>query len=397
MLATALGAVVVVSASYQLAAVVAARRFFRRVPRGWPTGARLAPPAISVIVPICGDEVGLGERLEALLSQDYPRYEVLLASLDPDDPGLGTARRVVAAHPDGSVQLVVGGPVHGPNRKVSNLEQAFRRATHEVVAHVDSDMLASRDFLARLVAPLADEAVGVSFALYRGYRPTTVGALLEALTISTEFMPHVFVALALAEPNFGLGASIALRRDVLERLGGYRAFASYINEDHRIAHRATHELGMRAVASGAMLDADAGATGLAAHFARRLRWARTVRAARPLGYAGTILTNATLLATLAAAAVVAAGATAAGAAILVGALAARVAAARTLARRLGDGVSAKLAFLAPVNDLLGAATWAAAHAGRSVSWRNWRYRIGPGGLIEAGSPAGWSSSEADVG
>lgn len=328
-------------------------------------------------MPICGDEAGLADRLGRLFAQDYPDFELLFAALDPEDPGLATARAAAAAFPAVRSRVVAGGEAHGPNRKASNLDQAARAAAHEIIAHVDSDMSAAPDFLSRLMVPFADPVIGATFALYRGARPRTVGAALEGLTISTEFIPQVLLALAFGDPDFGLGASIALRRAHLEKMGGYRAFADYVNEDYHLVNRARRELGARAAASSAVLGSDAGRMGVKAHVVHRLRWARTVRAARPGGYAGTIFTNTSALALLAAAA----GAPYA-APVCAGALAVRVAAAAIIAAGLGDRTSAALAFLAPVNDLLSAAVWVAAHCGRTVLWRGRRYRLREGGLME---------------
>jgi ceramide glucosyltransferase len=365
------------SAAYQLATLVAARRFL-----GKPAPAPAALPPVSLIVPICGAEPGLGERIARLLAQDYPSFEVLFAALDPHDPGLEVARAAAAARPAARTRVIAGGPTYGPNRKAANLDQAARAAATPLIAHVDSDMWAAPDFLRRLVAPFADPTIGATFALYRGERPRTLGAALEALAISTDFIPQVLLRLAFGDPDFGLGASIALRREHLEKMGGYRAFSKYVNEDYHLVNRARRELGARAAASAAILGSDAGRMRLADYLVHRLRWARTVRAAQPIGYAGTIFTNTTALALLAAAA----GAPLARAG-LAAALAIRVLVAATLASWIGDGASARLALLAPVNDLIGAAVWVAAHFGRTVLWRGRRYRLRAGGLMEESGPA----------
>jgi ceramide glucosyltransferase len=380
-------ALTALSALYHLAALLAAARFFRSAGRGTAEGPR---PPVSLIVPLCGAEEGLAARIRALLVQDYPDYEVIFAALDPEDAGLGVARRTAAAYPGARWRAVSGGPSFGPNAKAANLDQAAALAQHEIIAHIDSDMTAAPDFLARLVSPFEDPAVGATFALYRGDRPRSAGAALEALAISCDFLPQVLVALALAEPDFGLGASIALRRPLLDRLGGYRAFASYINEDYHLVHRARRDLGARAAASSAVLAADAGRLGVRASIIHRLRWARTVRAARPAGVAGSILTNTTALAALA----LAAGA---GRAPLVAflALAVRISAAAGVALLAGDRWSALFAPLVLANDLLGAAVFLAAHAGRSVVWRGRRYEIEIGGRIRAEGPPA-RSARADV-
>ena len=61
---------------------------------------------------------------------------------------------------------------------------------------------------------------------------------------------------------------------------------------------ATRALGRGVVLSGYVVDTVLGAEGFGEMWARRLRWARTVKACRPAGYRGAIVTHGTIHAAL---------------------------------------------------------------------------------------------------
>ena len=84
----------------------------------------------------------------------------------------------------------------GLNGKVSNLAQMLPQARYEHIIINDSDILVPRDYLLRVMAPLAQPEVGMVTTLYRGLAGKTLGSRLEALGLSTDFSAGVLVARA---------------------------------------------------------------------------------------------------------------------------------------------------------------------------------------------------------
>ena len=110
----------------------------------------------------------------------------------------------------------------GLNGKVSNLAQMLPQAQYEYIIINDSDILVPRDYLQRVLAPLAEPKVGMVTALYRGLAGRTLGSKLEALGLSTDFAGGVLVARALEGGiRFALGATIATTKTVLREIGGF--------------------------------------------------------------------------------------------------------------------------------------------------------------------------------
>ena len=85
----------------------------------------------------------------------------------------------------------------GLNGKVSNLAQMLPQARYEYIIINDSDILVPRDYLRRVLAPLAQPEVGMVTTLYRGLAGKTLGSRLEALGLSTDFSGGVLVARAM--------------------------------------------------------------------------------------------------------------------------------------------------------------------------------------------------------
>src|SRR5208283_1267992 len=136
----------------------------------------------------------------------------------------------------------------------------------------------------------ADASVGLVTCLYRGCAAPTLGSRLEALGIGTDFVPGVLSARFLEKGlHFGLGSTLAFRRRDLEAIGGFEALLDYLADDY--------ELGRRIAANGKRIELSAATvtTFLPAYtmrefFRHQLRWSRTIRDARPWGYAGMLFT-----------------------------------------------------------------------------------------------------------
>ena len=159
-------------------------------------------------------------------------------------------------------------------------------------------MRVTPDYLRRIAAPFRDPQIGLVTCPYRGAEPDGIPAALEALGIAAGFMPGVFVA-ALGNTPFAFGSTIALRRETLERIGGFEGLVDYLADDFQMASRVA-DLGLRGHLSSVVVDSVLGRRPFRESWTRRLRWARTVRACRPLGHLGSGLTHTTALALLSA-------------------------------------------------------------------------------------------------
>jgi ceramide glucosyltransferase len=133
-------------------------------------------------------------------------------------------------------------------------------------------------------------------ALYRGRahgasgsRPT-LGSRLEALGISTDFMPGVLTARWLEKGlRFGLGSTLAVTREAFDAIGGFDPLVDSLADDYEIGAR-IFQAGYRVEAGREVAETSIPAYRFSQFFAHQLRWARGVRDSRPLGYFGLLIT-----------------------------------------------------------------------------------------------------------
>ena len=324
-----------------------------------------ALPPVSILKPLRGADPEMDAALRSHCTQDYPEYEVILGVSDPADSAVPAAEGLAQEFP-GRVRVVVCPEVLGTNRKVSNLLQMLAQARHGHVLINDSDIEVPPDYLRRVFAHFEDPAVGLVTSLYRGRTSGALGSRLEALGISTDFIPGVLAARQLEGIHFGLGCTLAMSRQALDAIGGLQPIADYLADDYELGRRIAGK-GMKVVLSRVVVDTHVPAYSLGGFFRHQLRWARTVRHARPASYFGMALSF---------------GQTWALAALLLshfapwawGLLGITVLARWGMALAVGVGVlgDRQLAgsfWLMPVRDFLSVLVWLGSYAGRRIHWR----------------------------
>jgi ceramide glucosyltransferase len=338
-------------------------------------------PAISILKPLKGVDLGIWESFCSHCEQQYPQglVQFIFGVSDPGDPAIEMVRRLQAKYPSLPIELIVCDRVLGANIKVSNLVQMLPVARHELLLVNDSDIRVPSDYLQKVTAPLADASMGLVTCLYCGVPGPTLGSRLEALGISTDFVPGVLSARFLEKRlHFGLGSTLAFRRRDLVAIGGFEALLDYLADDY--------ELGRRIAATGKKVELSAAtvttflpAYTLRQFFRHQLRWSRTIRDARRWGYAGLLFTFGLpwALVTL-----LAAG-EAAWAWVLFGVtLAARLAIGLVAAEVvLHDRQARRDILLLPLRDLIAPVVWAASFAGNRIHWRGDVFDLKDGRLI----------------
>ena len=349
----------------------------------WRGAARAAAsplrsrPAVSVLKPLAGTEPELRANLRSFCDQDYPHFEVILGVGNQSDAALAAARQIAAEFPD-RVRVVVGDHLAGPNRKVANLANMMTAARHDWIVVADSDVRVGRDYLSRLVGPLGDPGVGVVTCLYRARPLGPVWSQLGALAVNDWFLPSVLVSQALGSQRFVSGATLALRREVLEAVGGFAALASHLADDYELG-RLTRARGFGTVLSPVLVETLVHEPSARALVEHEVRWLCTIRGVAPWGYLGLGVTQ-TLVASLLAGLLVGPHPWALGLPAV--ALALRLMVHFTAQRRLEvPGAGLGTALLVPLRDLLGFAEWVAGFFTRRVRWREQQLAVAPEGRI----------------
>lgn len=340
-----------------------------RDPKPWP--------GVTVLKPLHGAEPGLEAALTSLLTQDYPGpLQVVFGVQNPTDPAqavVGTLRR---AHPAADVALAVDSTDHGANRKVSNLINMAGRAKHEVLIVADSDIVVGPGYLRGVVAALGDPQVGVVTCPYHGLPTRGLWSCLAAMGISYQFLPSVAVGVGLKMAHPCMGSTVALRRETLERIGGFAAFADRLADDYAIG-AAVRTTGLRSVVAPVLVGHVCTEDSLKALLQHELRWARTVRGVDPTGFAGSAVTYPVPLAALA---TIFTGAAPIGLAALGIALICRFWLRRDVDRLAGARTGPW--WLTPLRDGLSFAVFLGAFFVCAVDWRGTRFRVDDRGTLK---------------
>jgi len=356
--------------AYVIGTTIAALRFARRRIVAPPQG-----PPVTVLKPLHGAEPGLAENLRSFANQNYSDFQLLLGVRDRTDGALPVARALIDERPHCDIELVIDPRAAGSNRKVANLENMMAAARHDVILLADSDMRVTPDYLAVVTAPLADPRTGLVTCLYKGVPTGGLWSRLAAMHINFGFLPGALAGDALDIGGGCFGATIALRRDVLQRVGGFARLRNELADDHRLGS-AVRGLGLASVLSPYIVENRVTERSFARLWRHELRWARTSRAMAPTGFAGSIITHTVMVTMLAAAAwgseVEAWGCV--GISLLLRWISAVVTARALDLPRTG-------LWLLPLRDALSFAVFLSSFFGRNVFWRDQLFRIEPSGQM----------------
>ncbi len=368
-------------------------------------------PPVTLLKPLHGDEPLLAEALATLCRQDYPDWQIVFGVQDATDSAIGVVRRLQARFPSVDIELVIDPTLHGRNRKVGNLMNMMPAARHDLLVIADADVHVRSDYLNRLVAALQRPGVGLVTTLYAGLpaaatgvsaeasgpgvrsarcsgaaRRTATGrgviglpARLGAMQITHGFLPGAVVARALGRQDC-LGATMCLRRRDLESIGGLQALVDHLADDNVLGRR-INALGSSVALADTVSLTTVPESSFSALFRHELRWARTIRALEPAGFAASVIQYPLAWALLTV--LLTGGATWSVGFFLLAWMLRAVAALsvdRALAplwtrqaRSVGNDQAA-VAFccpiwLLPLRDMFSVAVMAASYGGRKVHWR----------------------------
>ena len=365
---------------YYLLVLWSARSFVRATRAGLPD----FHPPVSILKPVKGLDPEMYESFASHCRQDYPdEYEILFAVGSPDDPAIEAIERLQREFPGRSIRLILCPETVGTNGKVSSLVQALPHARFDFILISDSDILVSPWYLRRIMAGFGDaeagRKVGMVTALYRGKAYRTIPSRMEALGIATDFAPNVLTARLLEGGiHFGLGSTLAVSREALDAVGGLLPLADYVADDYHLGARIAAK-GYEVVLSREVVETSVPEYTFPEFLAHQLRWARTVRDARPPGYFGMVFTFGLAWAMLNA---IASGLSLESVALLSIAAAARVSVALLVGGELlGDRHLLRNLWLLPFRDLITLSLWVWCYAGSTIQWRGHEFILKDGKML----------------
>jgi ceramide glucosyltransferase len=368
---------------YFVAAIVAARIFpaERRAP------VNSFAPGVSVLKSLKGLDPGMIDAFRSHCRQSYAgEFELLFGVASLDDPAAAAVAQLQAEFPGQAIRLVECPQRLGTNGKVSTLVQLAPHSRYDFLLINDSDITVSPRYLERVMTcfSTADsgvvgaQQVGLVTALYRGRAHGTLPSRLEALGIATDFQAGVLLSKLLEGGlHYGLGSTLAVRRVALDAIGGFLPLVDHLADDYELGARVA-EAGYRVALSAEVVETNVAAYGWRGFLDHQLRWARTVRDARPWGYAGLIFTHGLgwALINVATSRMSLLSLWLLGFSFLL-----RLGVALTVgAKVLADRQVLPSLWLLPLRDLVALGVWIAGFAGSTIVWRGERFMLKDGRL-----------------
>jgi ceramide glucosyltransferase len=372
---------------YFIAAMMAAQSFLmaRR--------AKLAAfsPNVSILKSLKGLDPGMLDAFRSHCRQNYAgESEMLFAVSSLADPAAAAVEQLQREFPDRGIQLIECPERLGTNGKVSALLQLVPHARYDFLLINDSDITVGPRYLERVMASFTQDPgvypqnptpVGLVTALYRGRAHQTLASRLEALGIATDFQAGVLLSKRMEGGlHYGLGSTLAVRREALEQIGGLAPLLDYLADDYEMGARVA-KAGYRVELSPEVVETAIAAYGWRGFIDHQLRWARTVRDVRPWGYAGLVFTYGLGWALFNA---VASGLSPLSLWLLGMSFFLRLTLAMLVgAAVLGDHQVLPNLWLLPLRDIVAMGTWVAGFAGSTIVWRGEHFVLKHGRLSPA--------------
>ena len=184
---------------------------------------------VLVLSPCKGHDANLEENLRALLTQDYPDYEVAFIVENAADPACPVIRRAMAACPQTPARLLVAGQAERCGQKVHNLRVATAGLSPEIrhLAFFDSDSRPKSYWVRAAIYKHYLPQIGAT----TGYRwlipqePTLPNHLVSAINC------NVMAVLGRDSHHMVWGGSWAIRRGTFEQLKIHEAWEGMLSDD----------------------------------------------------------------------------------------------------------------------------------------------------------------------
>jgi ceramide glucosyltransferase len=365
--------------------ILGAVKFRRSVDRDRQTYEKWANqlPPVSILKPVHGNEANFKENIESFFRQDYPHYEILFAADTADDSALPVIREICARYPNIPSQIVVTGDPPWPNAQNYCFHRLTDIAKYEILVTSDSDVEVAPNYLRDVVPPLLDPHVGAVTCAFRGKSAGGPWAWFDAIGQSVEFMAGVLMSNLMEPTKFGLGPTVAVRKDSVGRIGGFAAIREYLSQDFVVGNF-IYKAGYEVVLSSHVVDHMSSPRTFRQMWERELRWAMGTRYSRPKGHFGSGLTFAVPYGILGLLAAWALGHPLIGVGLLVAALVNRMVlcwVAGWWAAR--DPVARRAVLIYPLRDLHGFIIWCASYIAKRSLWRDNNYVLLKGGKLVA--------------
>jgi len=209
---------------------------------------------VSILKPLKGLDDNLFDNLASFCTQEYPEYEILFSLQDYNDPAYKVAKKVQDKYPDVNITIVIEKNNTGLNPKVNNLIPAYKKSSYQHILISDSNVMVDKNYLRELLRHVQqDPSVGLVSNMIHGIGGRSFGAILENLHLNSFIIGSVSFLDKFLNMPCVIGKSMLMKKDDLEKLGGFVAFKDILAEDFIIG-REMERIGKRIVLSNYLIS-----------------------------------------------------------------------------------------------------------------------------------------------
>jgi|WetSurSiteA1Bulk_404760.scaffolds.fasta_scaffold02819_3 ceramide glucosyltransferase len=344
-------------------------------------------PGISVLKPLRGIDDNLFDNLASVCMQDYPRYEIIFALQDYNDPAYKVAEKVREKYPEKDITIIVERCNAGLNPKVNNLTPAYKASKYEVILISDSNVMVGRDYLSKIATHMQDPDTGLVSNLIQGTGGRTLGSVFENLHLNSFIMGSVCFLDRFLKMPCVVGKSMLMRKRDLEAIGGFPAVKDVLAEDYLIGKR-IEESGKKVILSHYMVRNVNHYWGMRRFLNRHVRWGKLRWRIGGFRYISELIGNPVFMSCIP---VLLWEPSKVTASLLIASSCIKIMGDLYIGRIIRAPMKSLLYFLAPVKDIIIGIIWFIPILSNTVVWRGNRYIIGKDSLLSPCAETGkWS-------
>lgn len=305
---------------------------------------------------------------------------------DSHDPAIDVVKKVIKAFPQKDIELVICNDSIGINPKINNLNNMYKKAKHDIILTNDCDTRVNGNYLKKIGSPFRDKNVGLVTCVYRANILNNITSMMASLAINHDFLPSIMLARKFEDLSYAFGVTIATKRKVLDDIGGFKELSDYLAEDFHLGKK-VFEAGHKLFLSDYIVDVISEKRDFVNFFKHQLRWSRTIKACRPVGYFFSSFFKYGMVSSLAYLLIsfctpTGTNATQALSVILFLAfLSVRIISASIISHKITKDKTTTLLLL-PISDIISFIIWCASFLGNKATWRGSKYLLKKGGKIE---------------
>jgi len=197
-------------------------------------------PGVSIIKPLVGTDTHLFQNLETFFKLDYHKYEILFCIQDlEDNDSFLYIQELMKKFPDIDVRIFRGGENVGVNPKINNMLPAYKGAKYPLILVSDSGIKMKEDTLSDMVDAMK-ENVGLVHQMPYTCDGVGLPSTLEKVYFGT-YHARIYLSAAVTGVNCATGMSALMRKELLDKVGGFQAFGCYLAEDFFFAKSITDQ------------------------------------------------------------------------------------------------------------------------------------------------------------